>query len=153
MDHQWCFLWVYEGFGSCNIRPLARMTQLALILLQLPSRQLNCVPSTQDKWPQKWLCPWVSLLILQQPIRARLHWWLLKLSFKIIYKMIIIHLTFRVFANGSGDRGSISGLVIPKTQKIVLDTSKHYKVRIESKEEKSRERSRALPYTLVPIEK
>ena len=26
------------GFGSCNIRPVAQMTQLALILLQLPSR-------------------------------------------------------------------------------------------------------------------
>ena len=32
----------------------SQMTQLALILLQLPSRQLNC-KSTQDKWPQKWL--------------------------------------------------------------------------------------------------
>ena len=29
----------------------------------------------------------------------------------------------RVFANGPGDRGSISGRVIPKTLKIVLDTS------------------------------
>ena len=29
----------------------------------------------------------------------------------------------RVFANGSGDLGSITGLVIPKTQKMVLDAS------------------------------
>ena len=29
----------------------------------------------------------------------------------------------RVFANGLGDRGSISGHVIPKIKKIVLDTS------------------------------
>ena len=58
------------------------MTQLALILLQLSSQQLSCA-STQNKWPQKWLHPWVSLLILQQPIRARLLWWLLQLSFKI----------------------------------------------------------------------
>ena len=29
----------------------------------------------------------------------------------------------RVFTNGARDRGSIQGLVIPKTLKIVLDTS------------------------------
>ena len=65
--------------GLTTSDPLAQMTQLALILLQLPSWQLNCT-STQDKWPQKWLYP---LLILQQPIRAKLFWWLLNLSFKI----------------------------------------------------------------------
>ena len=63
--------------------PVTQMTWLALILLQLPSRLQKCVSSTQDKWPQKWLYPWVSLLILQQPIRAKLFWWLLNLSFKI----------------------------------------------------------------------
>ena len=53
----------------------------------------------------------------------------------------------RVFANGSGDRGSIPGRVIPKTQKMVLDVSllktQHYKVRIKSKVGQSRERSSA----------
>ena len=43
----------------------------------------------------------------------------------------------RVFANGPGDRGSIPGQVIPKTQKMVLDTTllntQHYKVRIKVK--------------------
>ena len=29
----------------------------------------------------------------------------------------------RVFANDPGDRGSIPGLIIPKTLKMVLDTS------------------------------
>ena len=57
------------------------------------------------------------------------------------------------FANGLGDLGSITGRVIPKTLKIVLDTSllntQHYKVRIKGKMEQSRERSSALPYTLV----
>ena len=52
-----------------------------------------------------------------------------------------------------GDLGSIPGRVIPKTQKMVLDASllntQHYKVRIKGKVEQSRERSRALPYTLV----
>ena len=59
----------------------------------------------------------------------------------------------RVFANGPGDRGSIPGRVIPKTLKMVLDTSllntQHYKVCIKGKEEQYRERSGALPYTLV----
>ena len=44
-----------------------------------------------------------------------------------------IGLTIRVFTNGSGDRGSIPGRVIPKTQKMVLDAAllntQHYKVR------------------------
>ena len=43
----------------------------------------------------------------------------------------------RVFANGSGDLGSIPGRIIPKTLKIVLDAplinTQHYKVRIKGK--------------------
>ena len=58
----------------------------------------------------------------------------------------------RVFANGPGDRGSIPGRVIPKTFKMVLDTSllntRQYKVRIEGKVEQSRERSSSLPLHL-----
>ena len=57
----------------------------------------------------------------------------------------------RVFANGPGDRGSIPGRVIPKTQKIVLDAAllntQHNKVRIKGKVEQSKERSSTLPYT------
>ena len=45
----------------------------------------------------------------------------------------------RVFANGPGDQGSIPGCVIPKTLKMVLDTSllntQQYKVRIKGKVE------------------
>ena len=45
------------------------------------------------------------------------------------------------------------GLLIPKTLKMVLDTSllntQHYKVRIGGKVEQSRERSSAFPYTSV----
>ena len=55
----------------------------------------------------------------------------------------------RVFANGPEDRGSIPGCVIPKTLKMVLDTSllntQQYKVRIKAKVEQTRERSSALP--------
>ena len=43
----------------------------------------------------------------------------------------------RVFANGSEDQCSIQGWVIPKTQKVVLDTSllntQHYKAWIKGK--------------------
>ena len=49
--------------------------------------------------------------------------------------------------------GSISGRVIPKTLKIVLDASllntQQYKVRIKVKVEQSREKSCILPYTSV----
>ena len=59
----------------------------------------------------------------------------------------------KVFANSSRDLGSILGRVIPKTLKMVLDTSllntQQYKVRIKGKVEQYRERSCALPYTLV----
>ena len=64
-----------------------------------------------------------------------------------------IGLMIRVFANGPGDRGSIPGRVIPKTQKMVLDAAlfntKHYEVRIKGKVEQSREWSSALFYTSV----
>ena len=62
-------------------------------------------------------------------------------------------MTVREFANGPGDLRSIPGRVIPKTQKMILDATllntQHYKVRIKSKVEQSREKSSALPYTLV----
>ena len=58
-----------------------------------------------------------------------------------------------MFANGPGDLGSIPGRVIPKTLKMALDTSlpntQQNKVRIKGKVEQSREKSSALPYTLV----
>ena len=59
----------------------------------------------------------------------------------------------RVFANGQRDLGSISGRVISKTQKMVLDAAllntQHYKVRIKGKVEQSWEWSSVLPYTAV----
>ena len=69
------------------------------------------------------------------------------------YRHCINGLVGRVFANGPGNRGSIPGRVIPKTLKMVLNTSllntQQYKVRIKVKVEKSREKSSALPYTSV----
>ena len=71
----------------------------------------------------------------------------------IILKSIFFIHAIRVFANGLGDQGSIPGQVIPKTLKMVRDTSllntQHYKIRIKGKMEQSRERSSALPYTSV----
>ena len=59
----------------------------------------------------------------------------------------------RVFANDPGDQGSIPGWVIPKSQKMVLDTAllntQHYKVRIKGKVEQSREWGSVLPYISV----
>ena len=56
-------------------------------------------------------------------------------------------------SNDPGNRGSISGRVIPMTQKAVLDTSllntQHYKERFKDKVEQSRERISTLPYTSV----
>ena len=56
----------------------------------------------------------------------------------------------RVFANGPGDRDSIPGRVIPKTQKMLLDATlrntQDHKVQINGKVEQSREWSSALPY-------
>ena len=58
-----------------------------------------------------------------------------------------------VFANGLGDLGSILGRIIPKTLKMVLDTSllntQQYWVCIKDKVEQSWERSSALPYISV----
>ena len=63
----------------------------------------------------------------------------------------------RVFANGPGDLGSIPGRVIPKTLKMVLDTSllntQQYNVRIEGKVDQSRERITSLHLVVVAIEK
>ena len=59
----------------------------------------------------------------------------------------------RVFANGSGDQGSLPCRVIPKTQNMVLDAAllntQHYKIRIKDKVEQLREWSSTLPYTSV----
>ena len=53
----------------------------------------------------------------------------------------------RVFANGPGDRGSIPGQIIPKSQKTVLDITLHYilhcRIRFKGKVEHIREWSNA----------
>ena len=55
------------------------------------------------------------------------------------YTDCAIGLMSRVFTNGPGDRDSIPGRVLPKTQEMVLDaallSTQHYKVSIKGKEE------------------
>ena len=64
-----------------------------------------------------------------------------------------IGLVGRMFANGPGDLCSIPGGIIPKTFKMVLNTSllntQQYKLGIKGKVEQSRERNSTLPYTSV----
>ena len=70
-----------------------------------------------------------------------------------LYQLIV--LVGKVFTNGLGDLGSIIGHVIPKTLKMLIDTSllntKQYKVWIKGKVEQSRERSSTFPYTSVRV--
>ena len=65
----------------------------------------------------------------------------------------LIGLMGRMLAKWLGDLGSIPGRVIPKTLKMVFDTSllntQQYKVHTKGKVEQSRERSSALLYTSV----
>ena len=62
----------------------------------------------------------------------------------------------RAFANGPGDRDSIPGQVIPKTQKMVLDAAllytQHHKVCIKGKVEQSRDRKELRPPLQLGVE-
>ena len=66
-----------------------------------------------------------------------------------LYENRLIGQVGRVLAYGPGDLGSIPGCVIPKTFKMVFDTTllntQQYKVLIKGKVEKSRKRSSVLP--------
>ena len=70
------------------------------------------------------------------------------------YLSLFLLLSFDpLFTNSPEDRISIPGRFIPKTQKMVIDTSllntQHYKVNISGKVEQSKEKSSALPYNSV----
>ena len=75
-----------------------------------------------------------------------------KVPYQVLLK-VYYGLVGRLFANGLGEQGSIPGGVLPKTLKMVLDTSllntQHHKAYIKDKVEQSRGRSNALSYTLV----
>ena len=97
-------------------------------------------------------CLFVALSFLFEEAIIILHLQIVVLSIYIILPINIV-LEGRVFPNGPEDQDSIPGHVILKTLKTVRDTSllntQQYKVHIKSKVEQSRERSFALPYTLV----
>ena len=62
----------------------------------------------------------------------------------------------RVYTNGPGGQGSITGRVIPKTQKMLLDaallSTQHYEIRINGKV-KGMELCPPLHHGVVAIEK
>ena len=82
-------------------------------------------------------------------MRNRAFWTALLFYIYIYIYIRLISLVGSVFVTGPGDLGSILGCVIPKTLKMVLDTSLlntlQYKVRIKGKVEQSRVRSIAPP--------
>ena len=69
-----------------------------------------------------------------------------------LYKYVYLYIRVQLSVNGLGNRGIIPGRVIPKTQKMVFDTSlfntQYYNVRIKGKVQSSA-RSSALPNTSV----
>ena len=103
MDHDW---------GANESRPYKIIIQLSIILEILRTFQVSCSNNSP-----KMICS-LSWLIVINKIR--------------ILVISLIGPVGRVFANGPGDRGSIPSRVIPKTFKMVLDTSllnsQHYKV-------------------------
>ena len=78
---------------------------------------------------------------------------LFNIQYYKVFSIQLIGLVGSLFANRPGDLGSIPGRVIPKTLKMVLDTSllntQQYKVSIKDKVEQSREKSSTLPQTSV----
>ena len=85
---------------------------------------------------REWFVGWCFFLI------STLVCYLMTNIYIYIYKRAI-GLMSRVFANGSRDRSSISGRVIPKIQNMVLDSAllntQHYTAWIKGKVEQSRE--------------
>ena len=88
---------------------------------------------TEVVWRFRGIGHYKDPVIFQLPHKCQLHLFhhQLVMTIQDIGKLV------RVFANGPGDLGSIPGRVIPKTQKMVLDTTllntQYYKVRIESR--------------------
>ena len=67
------------GFGSCNIRPPHPNDPVGIDLTPTPIPAASLCIHTRRK---KMTTEKALYIILQQPIRAKLYWWLLNLSFK-----------------------------------------------------------------------
>ena len=124
--------WLYQALAPICLYHILR---IALVANQYSS--LFYLKGSRRLWLKVCYVDWIRLTIVK------------------LYNTInrLIGPVRREFGNDPGDLASIPGRVIPKTLKMVLDTSllntQQYKVRIEGKIEQSRERSSALPYTLV----
>ena len=81
-------------------------------------------------------------------LKNYVHCTTLKIIFSVMRNCFFNELS-RMFINGPGDRDSIPDQLILKTQKMVLDTSllntQHYKVRIKSKLEQSKNGAAPFP--------
>ena len=171
-------LWVLFGYYHLEIFQILYLSlQLSpLFLFEIKSRlkqvsstsMLHCLKDNESgEREQKelnnvlsfFVCKWI--LTFQERKKNSDNYWYFHVKitykewdeyFKLFFNRLI-GLVGGVFARGPRDLGSIPGRVIPKTLKMVLDTSllntQHYKVRIKGKVEQSRERSSALLYTLV----
>ena len=74
---------IMGGFGSFNIRPPHPNDPVGIDLTPTPIPAANLRIHTRRKHTQKKMTSEKALyIILQQPIRAKLYWWLLNLSFK-----------------------------------------------------------------------
>ena len=145
-----CSLRETPGLGSSH----AYDTSLIYSLLVTDTRRLSTDTHKDELASLYWLINFNGMSIVFLSCTNNLYtvvWFEVFLSNMSNY--VFLKLMSRVFANGSGDQGSIPGRIIPKTQKMVLDASllntQRYKVRIKGKVEQSREKSSALPYTWV----
>ena len=97
------------------------------VYLTLPNRR-GCCHSNKNLFNHPVTPPW---FIVPSPFTQQMFW----VSSTVLWPILnsrAIGLMSRVFANGPGDWDSIPGWVIPKAQKMVLDSSllntQHYKV-------------------------
>ena len=136
-----------EGSVNMNIQVLQSLYQSLVTVARAPITigipSVTC--STDFSFPLQ--CPGTLFLF------AFFHFYSVVCDYRKVHNNQLTVLVGRVFTNSPGDMGSILGRVIPKTLKMVLDTSllntQQYKLRIKGKVVQSRKRNSALPYTSV----
>ena len=148
------------ALANCSITPLSRYIfgRIYNYFLRfvygflLPSR---CGLEYDGSIPFRGVKIWSRCYKAKLLLMARFHLFISEIygEYFCEYYPGLIGLVRRAFAIAPGELGSIPGYVIPKTWKMALDASlfntQQYKLRIEGKVEKSRERSSGLTYTSV----